>query len=95
MTDRLDLGIVPLVRGEGQLSAAFWHFQVCRCTHLRRGWTGVSVLDHGKRRGAYRVHAEADQIDLGNEPPLSVDGGTEAAWWIAAASPCSGSAAPF
>ena len=35
---------------------------------------GVSVLDHGKRRGAYRASGEADQIDLGHEPPLSVDG---------------------
>jgi murein DD-endopeptidase MepM/ murein hydrolase activator NlpD len=33
-------------------------------------------LDHGKRRGAYRAGTEADhQIDLGHEPPLSVDGG--------------------
>jgi hypothetical protein len=31
-------------------------------------------LDHGKRRGAYRGAWDADQIDLGNEPPLSVDG---------------------
>jgi murein DD-endopeptidase MepM/ murein hydrolase activator NlpD len=30
------------------------------------------VLDQGKRRGAYRL--EAEHIDLGNEPPLSVDG---------------------
>jgi murein DD-endopeptidase MepM/ murein hydrolase activator NlpD len=33
-------------------------------------------LDHGKRRGAYRAGGEADHIDLGNEPPLSVDGET-------------------
>jgi murein DD-endopeptidase MepM/ murein hydrolase activator NlpD len=31
-------------------------------------------LDHGKRRHAYRSSGEADQIDLGHEPPLSVDG---------------------
>jgi murein DD-endopeptidase MepM/ murein hydrolase activator NlpD len=31
-------------------------------------------LDHGKRRGAYRTGNEADHIDLGHEPPLSVDG---------------------
>jgi murein DD-endopeptidase MepM/ murein hydrolase activator NlpD len=31
-------------------------------------------VDHGKRRGAYRVIAEAERIELGNEPPLSVDG---------------------
>jgi murein DD-endopeptidase MepM/ murein hydrolase activator NlpD len=33
-------------------------------------------LDHGKRRGAYRTGGEADYIDLGHEPPLSVDGET-------------------
>ena len=33
-------------------------------------------MDHGKRRGAYRASGEADQIDLGHEPPLSVDGET-------------------
>jgi murein DD-endopeptidase MepM/ murein hydrolase activator NlpD len=32
-------------------------------------------LDHGKR-GAHRHKSEIDRIDLGNEPPLSVDGGT-------------------
>jgi len=32
-------------------------------------------LDHG-RRGAHRHKSEIDRIDLGNEPPLSVDGGT-------------------
>ena len=33
-------------------------------------------MDHGKRRSAYRSIVEAEQIDLGNEPPLSVDGET-------------------
>ena len=32
-------------------------------------------MDHGKR-GASRHKHEIDRIDLGNEPPLSVDGGT-------------------
>jgi murein DD-endopeptidase MepM/ murein hydrolase activator NlpD len=32
-------------------------------------------LDHG-RRAALRPRSEIDRIDLGNEPPLSVDGGT-------------------
>jgi murein DD-endopeptidase MepM/ murein hydrolase activator NlpD len=32
-------------------------------------------LDHG-RRAAPRLKGEIDRIDLGNEPPLSVDGGT-------------------
>jgi murein DD-endopeptidase MepM/ murein hydrolase activator NlpD len=34
-----------------------------------------SILDHVKRRG-YRTGSEADHIDLGHEPPLSVDGET-------------------
>ena len=33
-------------------------------------------MDHGKRRGAYRIAMDAERIDLGNEPPLSVDGET-------------------
>ncbi|MGH6767476.1 MAG: M23 family metallopeptidase [Xanthobacteraceae bacterium] len=33
-------------------------------------------MDHGKRRGAYRLNVEAEHIDLGHEPPLSVDGET-------------------
>ena len=32
-------------------------------------------MDQG-RRGSYRHKGEPDRIDLGNEPPLSVDGGT-------------------
>jgi murein DD-endopeptidase MepM/ murein hydrolase activator NlpD len=31
-------------------------------------------LDQGRRRGAFRSNWEAERIDLGNEPPLSVDG---------------------
>jgi murein DD-endopeptidase MepM/ murein hydrolase activator NlpD len=31
-------------------------------------------LDHGKRRSANRWSAEAERVDLGNEPPLSADG---------------------
>jgi murein DD-endopeptidase MepM/ murein hydrolase activator NlpD len=31
-------------------------------------------LDHSKRRCGYRVSGDAEQIDLGNEPPLSADG---------------------
>lgn len=33
-------------------------------------------MDHGKRRGAHRTSGEGDHIDLGHEPPLSVDGET-------------------
>src|SRR5262249_51247244 len=35
---------------------------------------GCSALDHGKRRGTYRMAGDAEHLDLGNEPPLSVDG---------------------
>ena len=35
---------------------------------------GTAVLDHGKRRSANRWSAEAERVDLGNEPPLSADG---------------------
>jgi murein DD-endopeptidase MepM/ murein hydrolase activator NlpD len=31
-------------------------------------------LDHGRLRGAHRFSGEPDPIDLGHEPPLSVDG---------------------
>jgi murein DD-endopeptidase MepM/ murein hydrolase activator NlpD len=33
-------------------------------------------LDHGRLRGPHRWKADPEAIDLGNEPPLSVDGGT-------------------
>ncbi len=33
-------------------------------------------MDHGKSRGAYRSRGEHELIELGHEPPLSVDGGT-------------------
>jgi len=39
-----------------------------------RGAEGTSGLDQGRRRGAIRSSLEAERIDLGNEPPLSVDG---------------------
>jgi murein DD-endopeptidase MepM/ murein hydrolase activator NlpD len=32
-------------------------------------------LDHGRLRGSHRWKADPEAIDLGNEPPLSVDGG--------------------
>jgi murein DD-endopeptidase MepM/ murein hydrolase activator NlpD len=35
-------------------------------------------LEHGKRRGIYR-NFDAERLDLGNEPPLSVDGETHGA----------------
>jgi murein DD-endopeptidase MepM/ murein hydrolase activator NlpD len=35
---------------------------------------GTSGLEQSRRRGAVRSNWEAERIDLGNEPPLSVDG---------------------
>jgi hypothetical protein len=34
----------------------------------------MSGLEQGKRHAVLRSSLEAEQIDLGNEPPLSVDG---------------------
>src|SRR5215471_8285219 len=38
------------------------------------GRRGRRALDQGKRRGTIRSSLEAERIDLGNDPPLSVDG---------------------
>jgi murein DD-endopeptidase MepM/ murein hydrolase activator NlpD len=44
---------------------------------LRLQVQGTVALDHGRpRSGSYRWSARPDQIDLGDEPPLSVDGGS-------------------
>ena len=42
--------------------------------HLRPQVEGTWDLDQVKRRGVSRTSADAGHIDLGNEPPLSVDG---------------------
>src|SRR6185312_4614293 len=34
----------------------------------------VEIVDHGRLRGAQRPRVAHEPIDLGNEPPLSVDG---------------------
>jgi murein DD-endopeptidase MepM/ murein hydrolase activator NlpD len=50
-----------------------WHLGCA----VSRPWTraeGTSGLDQSRRRGAFRSNWEAERIDLGNEPPLSVDG---------------------
>ena len=39
-------------------------------------WSGEVVLDQARLRGAKHHRRFAESIDLGNEPPLSVDGGT-------------------
>jgi murein DD-endopeptidase MepM/ murein hydrolase activator NlpD len=43
-------------------------------SHLRSQAQGTASLDHTRSRGAYRSR-HSDAIELGNEPPLSVDGG--------------------
>jgi murein DD-endopeptidase MepM/ murein hydrolase activator NlpD len=48
------------------------------CGKSRVVTRGTAILDHGRHRGAYRTRAEADAIDLGNEPPLFVDGRSSA-----------------
>jgi murein DD-endopeptidase MepM/ murein hydrolase activator NlpD len=56
--------VVPVV--SGTLRAA----RIVRA----HGPEGTSGLDQGKRRTAIRSSFEAEHIDLGSEPPLSVDG---------------------
>jgi murein DD-endopeptidase MepM/ murein hydrolase activator NlpD len=43
--------------------------------HFRSQAQGTVSLDHARSRGAYRSR-QAEAIELGNEAPLSVDGGT-------------------
>ncbi len=44
-------------------------------THRRSQAQGTASLDHSRSRGATRAR-QPEVIELGNEPPLSVDGGT-------------------
>jgi murein DD-endopeptidase MepM/ murein hydrolase activator NlpD len=39
-----------------------------------RGCKGTADLDHHRLRASYRTRHDAELIELGNEPPLSVDG---------------------
>src|SRR5262249_57112384 len=48
--------------------ASWWSGEV----HRGRVWGGD--VDHGRRRGAYRAGRAVEPFDLGDEPPLSVDG---------------------
>jgi murein DD-endopeptidase MepM/ murein hydrolase activator NlpD len=45
-----------------------------RCSISDRRLEGTASLDHSRLRGAYRSR-QSEAIALGNEPPLSVDGG--------------------
>jgi murein DD-endopeptidase MepM/ murein hydrolase activator NlpD len=54
----------------------------CRWLFVRFGWPifdrrrrGTASLDHTRSRGTYRSR-QPEGVELGNEPPLSVDGGT-------------------
>ena len=72
-------GLVPRhrvgVSSEGRTSAAFGALRVVAAVRSHPRVGGTSVLEHGKRRGIYR-NFDAERLDLGNEPPLSVDGET-------------------
>src|SRR6202023_1959625 len=80
-TDRLGprLGVVGpgvAVSSEGAgRPAAFGALRVVAAVRSHSRAEGTSVLEHGKRRGIYR-NFDAERLDLGNEPPLSVDGET-------------------
>jgi len=73
-------GIVPMLRVPvGSRQARRRHDNQTGQYTVRKidalGRSGDDELEHG-RRGANRHKSEIDRVDLGNEPPLSVDGGT-------------------
>jgi murein DD-endopeptidase MepM/ murein hydrolase activator NlpD len=73
LTDREGHGVRRPFRSAPVVPVAFGTFGVA-VNRPRMRAEGTSGLDQGKRRGAFRSHLEAERIDLGNEPPLSVDG---------------------
>src|SRR5713101_5641611 len=83
LTDREGRGVVPFLQVNAFVPVAYGIF----CAAMNRSWAwaenrpgawaeGTSGLDQGKRRNAFRSSLEAERIDLGNDPPLSVDGET-------------------
>ena len=88
MTDREGRSIALPLRVNALVPVAFWYLAwrmfldgdpagTCALVAVNRprAWAeGTSGLDQGKRRGTFRSSLEAERIDLGNEPPLSVDG---------------------
>ncbi len=50
--------------------------RACRGGGTRGECGGTGILEHGRLRGSYRSRAALATIELGNEPPLSVDGET-------------------
>ena len=73
MTDREGRGVRRPFKSTPVVPVAFGTFGVA-VNRPRTRAEGTSGLDQGKRRGAFRSNLEAERIDLGNEPPLSVDG---------------------
>src|SRR5215510_6600688 len=74
LTDREGRGVSPAPSGQRPCSRSRSTPSTLRWT-ARGAWAeGTSGLDQGKRRNAFRSSLEAERIDLGNEPPLSVDG---------------------
>ncbi len=63
---------MPFHHGRADALLVFETFRVAQNTRTAAG--GRRALDQGKGRTAFRSSFEADYIDLGNEPPLSVDG---------------------
>ena len=72
LTDREGRGVCRSFKSTAVVPVAFGTFGVA--VDRPRGAEGTSGLDQGRRRGAIRSSLEAERIDLGNEPPLSVDG---------------------
>jgi len=75
LTDREGCGVCRSFKSTPVVPVAFGTCGVV-AVDRPRGAEGTSGLDQGKRRGACRSNLEAEHIDLGNEPPLSVDGET-------------------
>ena len=75
MTDREGDGVSRAFKSTPVVPVAFGTFGVA--VNRPGAWAeGMSGLDLRKRHGALRSNLEAERIDLGNEPPLSVDGET-------------------
>ncbi len=73
MTDREGGGVCRSFKSAPVVPVAFGTLGVA--VNRPRAWAqGMSGLEQGKRHAARRSSLEAEQIDLGNEPPLSVDG---------------------
>src|SRR6478672_740990 len=66
-------GIVPATDSRGLPTAS--GASLVAASHLRSEAQGTASLDQTRSRGAIRSR-QADAIELGNEPPLSVDGGS-------------------